>query len=114
LLSVKITLFGSCGHPPSLLLAAASSVGDPVPKPLKNPGKAHRCGKISRAQAITPLIEAGKVFLPEFAPWLSDYLDEMAAFPMGVHDDSVDSTTQALNYLRRPPVYEVHFSRVEI
>jgi hypothetical protein len=41
---VKITLFGSCGHPPSLLLAAASSVGDPVPNPLKYPGKAQRCG----------------------------------------------------------------------
>jgi len=25
--------------------------------------------KIARAQAVTPLIEAGKVFLPELAPW---------------------------------------------
>jgi predicted phage terminase large subunit-like protein len=57
--------------------------------------------KISRAQAITPLIEAGKVFLPESAPWLTEFVDELAAFPMGVHDDAVDSTTQALNYLRQ-------------
>ena len=41
---MKLTLFGSCGHPPSLLLAAASSAGDPVPNPLKYPGKAQRCG----------------------------------------------------------------------
>jgi len=56
--------------------------------------------KLSRAAAVTPLLEAGKVFLPESAPWLNDYLDELAAFPTGAHDDSVDSTTQALNYLR--------------
>ena len=33
--------------------------------------------KISRAQAITPLIEAGKVFLPESAPWLADYVEDL-------------------------------------
>jgi len=56
--------------------------------------------KLARAEAVTPIIEAGKVFLPESAPWLNDYIDELAAFPTGVHDDAVDSTTQALNYLR--------------
>jgi len=56
--------------------------------------------KVARAQAITPLIEAGRVFLPSSAAWLPEYLDEMASFPTGVHDDAVDSTTQALNYLR--------------
>jgi predicted phage terminase large subunit-like protein len=63
--------------------------------------------KISRAQAVTPLIEAGKVFLPESAPWVADYVDELAAFPTGVHDDAVDSTTQALNYLRHEQVNTV-------
>jgi predicted phage terminase large subunit-like protein len=57
--------------------------------------------KQSRAQAITPIIEAGKVFLPENAPWLPDFLEEMASFPNGLHDDIVDSTSQALNYLRQ-------------
>jgi predicted phage terminase large subunit-like protein len=57
--------------------------------------------KQSRAQAITAIIEAGKVFLPENAPWLPDFLDEMASFPNGLHDDIVDSTSQALNYLRQ-------------
>ena len=56
--------------------------------------------KLARAQAVTPLIEAGKVFLPESVPWLNQYIDELAAFPTGAHDDAVDSTTQALNYLR--------------
>jgi len=56
--------------------------------------------KLSRTAALTPLLEAGKVLLPESAPWLTDYLDERAAFPTGAHDDAVDSTTQALNDLR--------------
>ena len=59
--------------------------------------------KQTRAQAVTPLIEAGKVFLPESAPWVSDFVEEMACFPNGVHDDVVDATTQALNYLRVKP-----------
>jgi len=64
--------------------------------------------KIARAQAVTPLIEAGKVFLPELAPWVHDYyLDELAAFPNGVHDDAFDSTTQSLNYLRHQQVHTV-------
>jgi hypothetical protein len=41
------------------------------------------------------------VFLPESAPWLADYVDELATFPTGSYDDAVDSTTQALNYLRQ-------------
>jgi predicted phage terminase large subunit-like protein len=61
--------------------------------------------KRARAEAVTPLIEAGKVFLPEGAPWLTDFVDELAAFPTGVHDDAVDSTTQALNFLRHQPVH---------
>jgi hypothetical protein len=41
------------------------------------------------------------VFFPEGAPWLQDYIiDELLAFDAGAHDDCVDSTTQALNYLR--------------
>jgi predicted phage terminase large subunit-like protein len=70
--------------------------------------------KISRAQAVTPLIEAGRVFLPETAPWLDGFMDELAAFPMGVHDDAVDSMTQALSYLRHQPVNEVQFSIVQL
>jgi predicted phage terminase large subunit-like protein len=56
--------------------------------------------KISRAQAVTPLVEAGKVFLPKSAPWLADFIEELASFPKGSHDDQVDAFTQALNHLR--------------
>ena len=65
--------------------------------------------KISRAQAVTPLFEAGKVFLLESVSWLHDYVEELAAFPTGAHDDAVDSTTQALNHIRHQQYHTVAF-----
>lgn len=56
--------------------------------------------KVTRAHAVSPLVEAGRVFLPKAAPWLADFMDELSTFPAGAHDDIVDSLTQALNYLR--------------
>jgi predicted phage terminase large subunit-like protein len=58
--------------------------------------------KVSRAHAVTPLIENGKVYLPESAAWRDTVLDETASFPNGQFDDICDSITQALNYLRKP------------
>jgi len=45
--------------------------------------------KVSRAQACTGMLEAGRVFLPEGTPWLNDYLDELSSFPSAPHDDMV-------------------------
>ena len=56
--------------------------------------------KQTRASAVTAYFEAGKVYFPEGAAWLADLEDELAGFPGAVHDDIVDSCTQALNYLR--------------
>ena len=54
-------------------------------------------GKVARVNAVSPLIEAGNVFLPRN---VSDMVDECASFPNGSHDDDVDAMTQALNRLR--------------
>jgi hypothetical protein len=40
------------------------------------------------------------VSLPESAGWLDDYIEELSTLPAAPHDDFVDSTTQALNYMR--------------
>ncbi|EGW50721.1 hypothetical protein HMPREF1022_02282 [Desulfovibrio sp. 6_1_46AFAA] len=56
--------------------------------------------KTARAYAVTALFSAGNVCLPERAPWLADYKEELTAFPAGAHDDQVDATTQALRYLK--------------
>jgi len=56
--------------------------------------------KATRLDAVTPMIEAGMVWLPEYAPWLSGYLDELTTFPNATHDDRVDETSQYLKYAR--------------
>lgn len=58
--------------------------------------------KLTRALAVTPLIESGRVFLPHAASWLLDYELELSIFPTtGAHDDQVDSTTQFLAWARK-------------
>jgi predicted phage terminase large subunit-like protein len=61
-------------------------------------------GKISRAQATAPLWEAGSIELPDpqlfNCPWIEDYLHNICTFPKAAHDDDMDSTSQALIYMR--------------
>ena len=42
-------------------------------------------GKVARAAAVSPLIEASNVYLPhpDYAPWVGDFIEECAAFPNG-------------------------------
>jgi len=56
--------------------------------------------KVMRLHAQTAVFENGFVFLPRTAPWLTAYVDEIISFPGSRYDDQVDSTTQALDYLR--------------
>jgi predicted phage terminase large subunit-like protein len=56
--------------------------------------------KLGRLHAVSPLFEAGNVFLPESAPWVGDFVEELIRFPGGLHDDQVDACTQALLYFR--------------
>jgi predicted phage terminase large subunit-like protein len=55
-------------------------------------------GKVARAAAVSPLIEAGNIYLPHplYATWVDGFIEECAAFPNGAHDDQVDAMTQAL------------------
>ncbi len=41
-------------------------------------------------------LEAGSVLIPEQAPWLDDFRNEILQFPDGRHDDQVDSLSQYL------------------
>ena len=53
-----------------------------------------------RMSTASNLIENGKVYLPEKAPWLPAYIHEIVTFDNGKHDDQVDSTSQALNWYK--------------
>ena len=103
---------------PQAVLIEEKATGGPLVQELQSaypipvlPVQPHK-DKITRAYAITPMIEAGKVLIPKSAPWLFDYLEEMSAFPTGQYDDQVDSTTQFLNWINlrdeeRVVVYDV-------
>jgi predicted phage terminase large subunit-like protein len=56
--------------------------------------------KIMRLHLQTALFANGHVFLPQRAPWLADYVAELTGFPGTKFDDQVDSTTQALQFLK--------------
>ena len=69
-----------------------------------NPGKAD---KMMRLNIISPLIEKGRVYLPESTnnagcarDWCEPLINQLCSFPEVRHDDLVDSTTQALRILR--------------
>jgi len=57
-------------------------------------------GKFARASSVTPYAEAGNIYLPDpsIAPWIMDYVEEMAMFPIGAHDDQLDATSQYVNW----------------
>lgn len=52
--------------------------------------------KVSRAYAVTPMLEAGNVYLKRGAGFSAELMEEAALFPSGKHDDMVDAMTQAL------------------
>ena len=67
--------------------------------------------KVSRVSAILPLIQGGRVFLPENAKWIDDFMDETVTFPNGMYDDQVDAMTITIDVLSRtsmsPEMFEM-------
>lgn len=90
---------------PDVLLVEDAASGTPLVQELRRstnipiiaiPPKG---SKVARAEAVTPQFAANLVLLPESAPWLEDWIDEHLRFPVGTHDDFVDTTSGALGYL---------------
>lgn len=61
--------------------------------------------KWNRFDSVMPMIEAGEVYLPETAFWLTTYLEELLQFTGEGDDtdDQVDSTSQYLLWVRKAP-----------
>ena len=55
--------------------------------------------KEARVNAVSPVIEAGNVYLPRDKGFTFKFVDQCASFPNGKHDDMVDSMTQAVSRL---------------
>lgn len=60
-------------------------------------------GKVARANAVAPAVEAGNVHLPHpsIAPWVEINIMEACSMPNGAYDDTVDSTSMALGRLNK-------------
>jgi predicted phage terminase large subunit-like protein len=56
--------------------------------------------KTTRVNAVAAIFSGGKVWAPD-TRWARDVVEEVAAFPVGEHDDYVDTTTQALLRFRQ-------------
>ena len=63
---------------------------------LINPGSAD---KVARAYAVQAIFSNGQVYAPD-RDWADKLITQCEQFPKAAHDDMVDSTTQALRYLR--------------
>jgi predicted phage terminase large subunit-like protein len=62
--------------------------------------------KVARAAAVSPLVQAGNVHVPDvdLAAWVDDLIEEAVGFPRAKHDDRVDAMSQALNRLLINPL----------
>jgi predicted phage terminase large subunit-like protein len=56
--------------------------------------------KIARVNAVSDMFASGVVWAPA-TNWAEEVIEEFAAFPVGQHDDLVDSSTQALLRFRQ-------------
>jgi predicted phage terminase large subunit-like protein len=94
-------------HRASATLIEDSDIGRAVSQELRREGRIRpicpkpRYDKLARLLAQSPRFEEGRVLLPREAPWLADYIGELLGFPRARHDDQVDSTSQALEWLWR-------------
>ncbi len=57
-----------------------------------------RGDKEIRFSSQSAIIEQGRVFLPETAPWLDTFIKELLGFPGTKHDDQVDSVEMFLRF----------------
>jgi predicted phage terminase large subunit-like protein len=94
---------GMCAHyvenaamGPELITAASRSVPGIIPV-------FGSTDKVSRAEAVTPALEAGNVFLPAHASTMEpvsiagELIEECAGFPNGAHDDMVDALVYGID-----------------
>lgn len=63
--------------------------------------------KEERAGAVCYVVNRGQVSLPEHAPWLASFKDEIANFPLTSFKDQTDAFVHALSYALRPSEFRM-------
>ena len=56
--------------------------------------------KVSRVYAASPIIEAGRLWIPTKKKWSDELIEELIRFPNAAHDDQVDAMTMAIHYMK--------------
>jgi len=102
-------------HRPKAILIEDQASGTGLQQTLRRHGLAviavkPKGDKVMRMHAHTAALEAGKVLLPENAPWLDEFRSEILAFPHGRHDDQVDALSQIMTWHvdRGRSTYAIH------
>ena len=95
----------AAAHRPSALLIEDKASGQSLIQELKQETSLPvvpvqvEADKVSRAWAVVPTWEAGRIYLPMGVEWVDAFLDELYTFPRAAHDDQVDAFTQLVRYL---------------
>ena len=103
-------------HEPDVILIEDKASGTQLIQELTNEGVSGiisytppACDKIMRLNGQTAAFENGLVLLPTEAHWLREYVHELLTFPGTKHDDQVDSTVQALAWMRQPDPFQAFY-----
>ena len=87
---------------PDAFIVEKKAAGAPLIQELRNMGipvqefsPSRGNDKMVRLNAVADLFTSGKVWAPD-TRWAREVVEEIASFPVGEHDDFVDTTTQAL------------------
>ena len=93
-------------HPPEVILIEDKASGQSLLQELRRDthlpllGCMPKQDKITRLAAISPMLEAGALYLPHVAHWKEEFLQQLLAFPQGAHDDMVDALSQYFHWHR--------------
>jgi len=93
-------------YQPDAVLIEDKGSGSPLIQDLRQEGSLRPIAitpegdKETRMRAQSAKVEAGRVLLPEEAPWLPAFQAEVLQFPHGRHDDQIDSMSQFLAWVR--------------
>lgn len=92
-------------HRPDVVIIEKKASGQSLIQDLRRAGVPVReytpdKDKETRVNAITPLLESGRVWLPKGRAWAEDLKAEACGFPNAAHDDQVDAMAAALLYLK--------------
>jgi predicted phage terminase large subunit-like protein len=77
--------------------------------------------KLARAEAASPQIEAGNIFLPhpdicglndQGLPWVNDFIEEWAVVPNGKYWDQVDAAAMAILKLTKEKPFIYNFGSI--